>query len=232
MNQTNVKPVIMITGASSGLGAGLATLFSNAGYRLALFSRNIEAIKALNLPSALCLEVDVTDENAVQNAVHQSEKQLGPIDCLINNAGFGKNGEFTELSSHEHATMVQVNLMGVIHSIETVLPKMRERHHGTIINISSLADRHPRPNLAVYAASKAAVKSLSGSLRMANAKVGIRVCHVAPAKINTPMLVQSNLDDEHVISVEDMAKTILWLYEQPQHICVRDLVIAPTYYEP
>ena len=231
MNKTTAKPVIMITGASSGIGAGLAKLFSNNGYQLVLCSRSSEAMDALNLPNALCLKVDVTDAAAIKNAVIQAQEQFGFIDCLINNAGFGKNGDFTELTHAEHATMVQVNLMGIINSIEAVLPKMREQHHGTIINIGSLADRHPRPNLAVYAASKAAVKSLSESLRLANAKFGIRVCHVAPAKINTPMLIQSTLDDEHLISVDEMAKTILWIYEQPQHICIRDIVIAPTYYE-
>lgn len=231
MNKTTVKPVIMITGASSGIGAGLAKLFSSNGYQLALCSRNTEAMNALNLPNTLCLEVDVTDAVAIQNAITQVQEYLGPIDCLINNAGFGKNGDFTELTHTEHAAMVQVNLMGVINSIEAVLPKMREQQHGTIINIGSLADRNPRPNLAVYAASKAAVKSLSESLRLANAKFGIRVCHVAPAKINTPMLIQSTLNDEHLISVVEMAKTILWIYEQPQHICIRDIVIAPTYYE-
>jgi NADP-dependent 3-hydroxy acid dehydrogenase YdfG len=231
MNKTTVKPVIMITGASSGIGAGLAKLFSSKGYQLALCSRNTEAMNALNLPNALCLQVDVTDAAAIQNAVTQAQEYLGPIDCLINNAGFGKNGDFTELTHTEHAAMVQVNLMGVINSIEAVLPKMREQQHGTIINISSLADRHPRPNLAVYAASKAAVKSLSESLRLANAKFGVRVCHVAPAKINTPMLIQSTLNDDHLISIDEIAKTILWIYEQPQHICIRDIVIAPTYYE-
>jgi len=232
MNKISIKPIIMITGASSGIGAGLATLFSSAGFRLILCSRNIDAMNALNLPNTLSFQVDVTNPKAFQDVVDQIENTFGPIDCLINNAGFGKNGDFTELTHADHATMVQVNLMGVINSIEAVLPKMHERHHGTIINISSLADRHPRPNLAVYAASKAAVKSLSESLRMANAKFGVRVCHVAPAKIKTPMLIQSTLNDEDVISVEDMAKTILWLYELPQHICIRDIVIAPTCYEP
>ena len=108
---------------------------------------------------------------------------------------------------------------------------MQSRKSGTIINISSLADRNARPELATYAATKAAVKSLSESIRMANAKYGIRVCNVAPAKIKTPLLLQSKLSDEQVISVDDMAKAILWIYQQPQHICIRDMVIAPTYYE-
>ena len=103
---------------------------------------------------------------------------------------------------------------------------------GTIINISSIADRNSRPNLPTYAATKAAVKSLSESLRMGNAKYGIRVCNVAPAKIKTPMVIRNNLTDSQIIEIEDVAKAILWIYEQPKSVCIRDLVIAPTNYEP
>ncbi len=226
------KPLIIITGASSGIGAGIAKLFSSTGLSLGLFSRNIKALQALDLPHTICIETDVTDSLAFKNAVTTAEEKFGPVDCLINNAGFGKDGDFCALSHSEHEMMVQVNLLGVINGIEAVLPSMRLRKAGTIINISSLADRAARPELATYAATKAAVKSLSESLRMANAKYGIRVCNVAPAKINTPLLIKSSLNDEQVISVEDMAKTILWIYEQPKTICIRDIVIAPTYYEP
>lgn len=225
------KPLIIITGASSGIGEGIATQFSQAGFSLGLLARNLKALENLKLPDTLCVETDVTDSLAVKNAIIASEKQFGPVSCLINNAGFAKAGEFNTLSLTEHEAMVQINLLGVINCIEAVLSGMQSRKTGTIINMSSLADRNSRPELATYAATKAAVKSLSESLRMANAKHGIRICNVAPAKIKTPLLINSNLNDKHIISVEDMAKTILWIYEQPQHICIRDIVIAPTYYE-
>lgn len=225
------RPLVIITGASSGIGAGIATLFSQAGYSLGLLARNLKALENLNLPYSICIETDVTDSLAFKNAVIKSERKFGPVDCLINNAGFGKHGDFNTISHLENETMMHVNLLGVINGIEAVLSGMQSRKSGTIINISSLADRNSRPELATYAATKAAVKSLSESLRMANAKHGIRVCNVAPAKINTPLLNQSNLSDEHVISVGDMAKAILWIYEQPKHICIRDIVIAPTCYE-
>ena len=111
-------------------------------------------------------------------------------------------------------------------------PHMRARKKGTIINMSSLADRHTRPNLAVYAATKAAVKSLSESLRRENAPYGIRICNVAPAKVKTPLLMRSSLSVDEIIPAEAMAKIVLWVYEQPQAICIRDLVLAPTGYEP
>jgi NADP-dependent 3-hydroxy acid dehydrogenase YdfG len=226
------KPLILITGASSGIGSGVAKLFSEAGYNLALCARNLKSMEALNLPNAICIPTDVTNIEDVEKSVQKAENHFGPVDCLINNAGFSKSGDFTSLKHKDHETMVKVNLLGVVNCIEAVLPQMQERKSGTIINVSSVADRAARPNIAMYAATKAAVKSLTESLRMANAKFGVRVCNIAPAKIKTPMLIQANLNDEQIISVEDVAKVILWMYEQPQFVCIRDLVIAPTYYEP
>jgi NADP-dependent 3-hydroxy acid dehydrogenase YdfG len=225
------KSLVIITGASSGIGAGIAKQFSAAGFPLGLLARNLKAMEELSLPNSLCIETDVTDFAAVQKAVTLAEKKFGPVDCLINNAGIGYNGDFTSLSHVQHETMIQVNLLGVINNVEAVLSGMQARRAGTIINISSIADRNARPNLSTYAATKAAIKSLSESLRVANAKHGIRVCNVAPAKIKTPLLMASGLSNEQIISVEDIAKTVLWIYEQPQTICIRDIVIAPTYYE-
>lgn len=226
------KSLVIITGASSGIGAAIAKVFSAAGYSLGLLARNLEAMEKLKLPNTLCISVDVTDFDAFKKAVQECEVKFGSVDCLINNAGFAKGGEFTELDHADHLSTVSINLQGVINGIEAVLPGMQKRKTGTIINISSVADRNPRPQIATYAATKAAVKSLTESLRMANAKYGIRICNLAPAKIMTPMLIAANLDDNQIIPAEDLAKAALWMYQQPQTICVRDLVFAPTHYEP
>lgn len=225
------KSLVVITGASSGIGAGIAKLFSQAGYPIALLARNVSEMEKLKLPNSICIETDVTDEKSVKQAIDKAEKQFGHVDCLINNAGFSKGGEFTEIQHEDHARMVQVNLMGVINCIEAVLPAMRQRKTGTIINMSSVGDRSARPLLSTYAATKAAVKNLTESLRVANAKFGIRICNIAPAKIKTLLLIQSNLSEDQIISIEDVAKAVLYMYEQPQTVCIRDLVIAPTFYE-
>ncbi len=227
------KPLVVITGASQGIGAALAKIFSKQGYSLGLLSRNLTAMEALNLPNTICIETDVTDISSFKQAIFQAEEKFGPVDCLINNAGTSIPGDFTAIESHEHEKMVQLNVMGVIHGIESVLQNMQTRKMGTIINISSLSDRTSRPQMATYAATKAAVKSLTESLRMANAQYGIRICNVSPAKILTPLLLAVNpvKNNQPVIAVEDFAKTVLWIYQQPQSICIRDMVIAPTYYE-
>ncbi|PIQ43481.1 MAG: oxidoreductase [Gammaproteobacteria bacterium CG11_big_fil_rev_8_21_14_0_20_46_22] len=226
------KSLVVITGASSGIGLGLAKAFSNAGYPLALLARNVAAMEALNLPNTRCIKTDVTDIDAFKKAIALAEEEFGPVDCLINNAGFAEGGEFSEQSHDAHEKTVQVNLQGVINGCEAVLPGMRKRGRGTIINMSSVADRSSRPQLATYAATKAAVKSLTESLRMANASYKIRVCNVAPAKIRTPMLMTANLKGDQIIEIEDVVNAVLWLYEQPQSVCIPDIVIAPTTYEP
>ena len=222
---------IIITGASSGIGAATAKAFSEAGYSVAMLARNKNAMDQFQIPNSISIECDVTNVESVKNAINQAQEKYNGIDCLVNNAGFVKGGEFTKITHDDNQTMVQVNLSGVINCIETVLPMMHENKSGTIINISSVADRKSRPQLPVYAATKAAVKSLSESLRAENAKYGIRICNVAPSKIQTPMLISANLNLDQIIPVEELAKVILWIYQQPQTVCIRDIVIAPTYYE-
>lgn len=228
MNQS----LVVITGASSGIGSAMAKVFSAENYPVCLLSRNLAAMEALNLSNSLSLSVDVTDLAAFKNAIDIAEDQFGPVDLLCNNAGFVKAGDFVDINHEAHENMVNVNLQGIINGLEIVLARMHERKHGTIINVSSVADRNARPNLAVYAATKAAVKSLTESLRMANAQYGIRICNLAPAKIRTPMLISSTLPASEVVEPDDVAHAALWMYEQPQTICIRDLVIAPTVYEP
>lgn len=226
------KPLVIITGASSGIGAAAARLFSEAGYPLALLARNQSAMEALNLPSTLCFSADVTNHHAVKEAIVAAENQYGSADCLINSAGVVKAGEFCEIDNNEYEKIVKVNLLGTINTIETVLPSMQKRKSGTIINISSLSDRNDRTFVAVYGATKAAVKSLGGALRMANAKYGVRVCNVAPAMVMTPMVQKANFSHHPTLNPEDIAKTLLWIYQQPPSVCIRDIVIAHTHYEP
>ena len=226
------KSLVIITGASSGIGAAMAKIFSDAGYPICLLARNLDSMEKLNLPNSLCLSVDVTDNIAFKKAVKKAEDKFGPIDLLCNNAGFVKAGDFTDIDHEMNENMVNVNLKGVINGLEIILSRMREQKRGTVINTSSVADRNARPNLAVYAATKAAVKSLTESLRIANAKYGIRICNLAPAKIRTPMLISSTLPASEVVEPDDVAKAALWMYAQPQTIWIRDLVIAPTSYEP
>lgn len=224
------KPLIIITGASTGIGAATASKFATLGYPLGLISRNLEAMQNLKLPNSICISADVTDFNQLKIAIQKTEDKFGAVDCLINNAGYMQFGDFTSLSHESNERTVNTNLMGVINGIEIVLPNMQKRKKGTIINISSLSDKNARPLVPIHAATKAAVKSLSESLRMDNAKYGIRICNIAPSKVQTSM-VTKNVSDKQIMDVNTIANTIAWIYEQPQEICIRDIVISSTFYE-
>ncbi len=127
--------------------------------------------------------------------------------------------------------MLAANVLGLTNTLEIIIPQMRKHSMGTIINVSSLADRYPRPQAAVYGASKAYVKSISDSLRMLEAKHNIRVCNISPALIDTPLSRGVRKDAKTKIDVTDFVGMIKFIYSQPQSICIRDMVIAPTDYE-
>lgn len=225
------KSLVAITGASSGIGLAIAKTFSKAGYPVALIARNLSAMTQLNLPDSICQSVDVTNYEQFRTAIFNAENKFGQVDCLINNAGIFTAGKFETISENDHRNIINVNFLGVIHGILTVLPGMQKRNSGTIINVSSSADRKARPNYATYAATKAAVRSLTESLRMANARHQIRICNLAPAKIRTSLVVGLEQELNIAINPKSLAKTALWIYEQPQSICIRDLVFAPTLHE-
>lgn len=225
-----LKSAIIITGATSGIGlASIKQFLSIDNLCVIAVGRNIEKIyfNSSRLEKFIC---DVSDFEAVCDLVNNVKTNY-QIVGLVNVAGVVVSGDFVSEQHFAHNAMVDVNIKGLTNCIEVILPIMRENKFGTIINLSSLADRYPRPNTAVYAATKAYVKSLSDSLRMQNAKYNIRVINVAPALIATPMVIDVLGIKDGTIDVEQFAKVIKFLYEQPQDICIRDIVVAPTSYE-
>ncbi|MGL5038008.1 MAG: SDR family oxidoreductase, partial [Aeromonas sp.] len=135
------KSLVVITGASAGIGAAIARAFSAAGHPLLLLARRIEPMLALNLPHALCISVDVTDTAAMKAAVLQAEAKFGPVGGLVNNAGVMLLGQADVQDPAEWQQMLNINVMGVLNGVHAVLAGMKERRSGTIINISSIAGR-------------------------------------------------------------------------------------------
>jgi len=136
-----MKPLVAITGASSGIGAATAKIFSASGYPLLLMARRKENLEALNLPDTVYHKVDVNNEDEICAAVCAAEKVYGPVDCLVNNAGILYLGQSWDQDPAEWREMIQTNIMGVLNGIHAVLKDMMARKTGTIINISSLAGR-------------------------------------------------------------------------------------------
>lgn len=224
-----MNKAIIVTGAGGGIGSELIHQFLTIEDLIVIgIYRSSTAVTKIDHARFISRQCNVQDFGSVQQTFQElARKYL--LDGLVNCAGIAYSGEFLAISHEHNQNMLETNVSGLTNCIEAVLPFMRENSCGTIINLSSVADRYPRPEIAIYAASKAYVKSLSDSLRVDNATHNIRVMNIAPALIQTPMVAQlwGNVD---TIKVSDFAQIIKSFYQLPQQICIRDIVIAPTSY--
>ncbi|MEE1980134.1 SDR family oxidoreductase [Shewanella xiamenensis] len=238
------KSLVVITGASSGIGAAIAKSFSAAGHPLLLLARRVEAMQAIDLPNSLSISVDVTDADAIKAAINQAEAQFGPVGCLINNAGVMLLGQIDTQDPNEWSRMLNINVMGVLNGIHAVLAGMKVRKTGTIINISSVAGRKTFPNHAAYCATKFAVHALTENIREEVAMDDVRLITIAPGAVETELLSHTTDDaikaGYHdwktqmggVIAPENVAAAALFAWQQPQNVCVREIVLAPTRQQP
>lgn len=186
MNSLSEKPVWFITGCSTGFGRELAKHVLELGYRTVVTSRNASDIEGLaESGEALVLKLDVTDRNQVEAAVADAESKFGRIDVLVNNAGIGYFGAIEESEEDEVRKMFEVNFFGLCRMIHVVLPGMRSRRKGHIVNISSIAGLRSFPSLGYYCSTKYAVEGLSESLWQEVEPLGIKVTLVEPSGFRT-----------------------------------------------
>ncbi|MEH6534112.1 MAG: SDR family oxidoreductase [Photobacterium frigidiphilum] len=238
------KSLIVITGASSGIGEATARKLSAEGHPLLLLARRVERLEALNLPNAMCRKVDVTDAAAFAAAVKEAEAQFGPVDCLINNAGMMLLGLAHDQDPTEWKTMFDVNVMGLLNGIHVVLADMKARQHGTVINISSVAGRKTFPSHAAYCGTKFAVHAITENIREEVADDNVRFITIAPGAVETELLSHTTSNDIKdgyeewkagmggVIAPSDIANAISYAYQQPQNLCIREIVLAATRQQP
>ena len=180
--------VWFITGCSTGFGRELAKLVLERGYRAVITARDTSKIQDLKVGHenrALVLQLDVTDKEQVTDAVKRAESAFGAIDVLVNNAGFGYVGALEESDEADVRSMVETNFFGLARMIHVVLPGMRERRHGNIVNISSIGGLVGFPGVGYYNATKFAVEGLSESLSKEVAPLGIKVLIVEPGPFRT-----------------------------------------------
>lgn len=239
-----MKQLIVITGASSGIGAAMAKAFSAKGHPLLLLARRVEPMQALGLDNCLAVSVDVTDADAMKAAIASAEAQFGPVGCLINNAGVMLLGAADVQDPAEWSRMLNINVMGVLNGIHAVLADMKARKTGTIINVSSIAGRKTFPNHSAYCATKFAVHALTENIREEVAMDDVRMITIAPGAVETELLSHTTNEDikagyedwkQHmggVIAPETIAEAALFAFEQPQSVCVREIVLAATRQEP
>jgi NADP-dependent 3-hydroxy acid dehydrogenase YdfG len=238
-----IKPLVMITGASAGIGAATARAFAGAGYPLLLLARRPRELHGLGLPNAVCVQADVRDRASIAAAVAEGERVYGPVDCLINNAGIAPLARLEDQDPEEWRDLLDINCLGVMNVMQPLMRAMKSRRHGTIINVSSIAGRKSYPYHDAYGGSKAFVHNLSEGARRSMAPYNVRVILVSPGLTRTT-IEQTMLNEEARaiwlergaeigggISADHVAQTMLFAYQMPQSVILQELTITPTLQE-
>ena len=182
---TNSKRVALVTGASSGIGEAIAVAMHDAGYVVFAGARRVERMAQLRTRGITTIALDVTDDASMINAVERIHHEVGRIEVLVNNAGYGSYGALEDVPMSEARRQVDVNVFGLARLCQLVIPEMRQARSGTIINISSIGGKFGEPFGVWYHASKYAVEGLSDSLALELAPFGVHVVAVEPGGIKT-----------------------------------------------
>jgi len=196
-------PTWLITGCSSGLGRHLSQAVLERGWNAVVTARDrakVQDIAARYPDTALALVLDVADRAQVAEAVRQAEAKFGAVEVLVNNAGHGYRSAVEEADEAEVDELFASNFFGAVRMIKAVLPGMRARRRGTIVNLSSIAARNPGPGSAYYAATKCAVEGLSGGLRKEVEPLGVKVIVVEPGEFRTDFSGRSLLQSRTAIA--------------------------------
>jgi len=227
----------LVTGATEGIGRATALALGHAGYRVAVCARTAAKLDALVAElrasgiEAAGAPADVGDPDQVSAAVRQLTAALGEIEILVNNAGVLIARPLEELTLEEWDITMATNLRGLFLTTRAVLPGMRSRRRGTIVNVASLAGRNGFAGGTAYAASKHGVLGFSRSLMLEVRKDGIRVVAVCPGSVATGMLRDQPMlksDPQRILRPEDVAETIVHAIRLPERAMVSELDIRPT----
>ncbi|NLS20802.1 SDR family oxidoreductase [Rhizobium sp. P40RR-XXII] len=236
-----IDKVILITGASSGIGEAIARELAAAGAKVALGARRVERLEALaaELSAAggtvLAHPLDVTDRRSFEASVSAARQKWGRVDVIVNNAGVMPLSLMASLKVEEWDRMIDVNIKGVLYGIAAVLPEMIARNSGQIINIASIGALAVSPTAAVYCATKHAVRAISDGLRQEHKTLRVTCIH--------PGVVESELADTITdpVAAEAMktyraialkpdaiARAVRFAIEQPEDVDVNEIVVRPT----
>jgi len=234
----------LITGATSGFGEACARLLADNGWRLIITGRREERLMALQQSLGGADNVhtccfDITSRQAVEQAINALPMTFCNIDLLLNNAGLAlglEPADQTQLDDWEQ--MVDTNIKGLMYCTRTVLPRMTARGQGYIINIGSIAGNWPYPGGNVYCASKAFVKQFSLAIRADLLGTGVRVTNIEPGNSETEFSMVRFKNDSprankvyentQALTAQDIANTVLWLVNTPDHVNVTTMEIMPT----
>jgi NADP-dependent 3-hydroxy acid dehydrogenase YdfG len=236
--------VVVITGASSGLGEATARHLASQGASVVLGARREDRIRSLagELTSkggkALAIATDVTDREQVKRLVDTAVKTYGRVDVMINNAGLMPQSPLERLKIDDWDRMIDVNIKGVLYGIAAALPAMKQQKSGHIINVSSVAGHKVRAGGAVYSATKHAVLALSEGLRQEVKPYNIRTTVISPGAVATelpdsvtePDLSESfhEFYEEFAIPADSFARAVAFAISQPDEVDINEILFRPT----
>lgn len=235
----------VITGASSGIGAATAKALAAQGFHVLLLARRANRLKALadklmkeHGVEAKWASVDLTHEKAVLSFCRQFSKELKNCTVLVNNAGLARGvSKAQDAELQDWNLMIETNVTAVFRLTRLLLPKMLEHSTSTIVNLGSVAGRWVYPGGAVYCATKHAIRAFSEGLRMDVLGTGLRVVNIEPGMVETEFSeVRLGSKDKakevyagmKPLTAADIAETIVWSIQRPQHVTIQELVIFPT----
>jgi NADP-dependent 3-hydroxy acid dehydrogenase YdfG len=221
--------VLLITGASSGIGAATARAAASDGWHVALAARSEERLNALveeiGAERAFARRCDVTDFEDQERLVAATVERFGRVDAAFANAGFGAKRGFLEETPEHWRAMVETNVLGVAYTIRAVLPHFKERGAGHFVLTSSVAGRRPLPG-SLYSATKFAVTAMGHALRAELAETDLRVTLIEPGMVDTPFFEQRPAD---ALRDDDIARTVTFALSQPPHVEVNEILVRPVH---
>ncbi len=236
--------VVVISGASSGLGEATARFLSAQGASVVLGARRVDRIKSLadeltrRGGKALAVATDVTDSDQVKALVDSAVQKCGRIDVMLNNAGLMPHSPLERLKIDDWNRTIDVNIKGVLYGIAAALPYMKQQKSGHIINVSSVAGHKVTPAGAVYAATKHAVRALSEGLRQEVKPYNIRTTVISPGAVATELPnsiterdVSENIHkfyEAFAIPADSFARAVAFAMSQPEEVDVNEILFRPT----
>ena len=241
MNSQTGSKVVLITGASSGIGEATAPVLARKGHRLVIGARRTDRLEALAAQlnaeggSVEFASLDVTDLEDVQAFAGLALAKFGRIDVIVNNAGVMPLSPLEALKIDEWNQMIDVNIRGVLHGIAAALPVMKKQGSGQVINVSSIGGHQVWPSCGVYCATKFAVIAISEALRQEN--TDIRVTVISPGVTTSELAHTITHDDtakaidafrEVAIPAEAIANAISFAIDQPADVDVNEMIVRPT----
>jgi NADP-dependent 3-hydroxy acid dehydrogenase YdfG len=224
------EPVLVITGASTGIGAATARRAAEFGYRLVLAARSEDKLKALaeevgGEGRAIAARCDVRDWDDQQALVATALDRFGRLDAYFANAGFGAKRGFLEETVEFWKSMIDTNVLGAALSIRASLPHFRERNRGHVILTSSLAGRRALPG-SLYSCTKHAVTAMGEALRQEVSDTDIKVTLIEPGMVDTPFFENRPTG---ALEADDVARAVVFALTQPPHVDVNEILVRPIH---